>query len=1245
MTPVAHTFRVFVSSTFADLGYERNALQRHVFPRLRELAGRHGHRFQAVDLRWGVSDAASLDQRTMRICMGELERCQDTSPRPNFVLLLGDRYGWRPLPEVIPASEFDAIVAETDGPRQTLLATWYQLDDNAVPAERYLRARAGRFADPATWAREVEQPLRRVFDTVVPALCRDRDSARGFLAAATHQEIHAGALTVPNAREHVFAFFRDIANLEELRADIDRGGALYLDRDSTGAVDEGARCRLGHLRREVEERLGNANVFRYSDHWTGDSLTHRRVGSLPSDLDACLALLRPGFEPTTLCEAVWCRLGTIIATESQRSADQDPVEEEAAAHRRFRAQRARVLMGREPVLARIQAYLQGDVARPLGIFGSSGCGKSALLAGAVQAQSEGPNVASSVVVERFVGATPGSVDIRTLLAGLCREIDRAYGHRELTATGRSFGQLVDAFRGSLAHATAERPLRVFVDALDQLLPSDNAHHLAWLPAILPSHARIVVTTLPEVHDCLAALRRKLPPGQLVELGGLDKATGAQVLDTWLMEARRRLQPEQRAELLDKFSASGSPLFLQLAFEEARRWRSADGVPTYEGRRGLRSDVRGVIGDMLWRLERPEHHGGLMVRRSLGALAAARSGLNEAELLDLLSADPELFESVRATAHHELKEPRLPIILWSRLRSDLGPYLAEHSTSGGTLMAFYHRQLRETVEQRYRDEAASYHVALSDYFGLDGPHRGTVRSAWELPHQLTLAKRWPELERALTDLPFLEGKFRHGLGSDLLNDYRRLGLGRPPAKAAVRTPWRSEGTLGVACPGCQAWFPIGEELLGQLMHCPHCNQSLQLNAFALEAPWEASGPKREPPKAPPSEEILDGPLDEYCRFITRASHVLAEDPSRLVPLALEEPSTSPVMQAVRVSNQPARIAAVAPGGSASKVSACIKTILTGSSSWNGKCLFTPDGQAIAVCDWERGTIRLLDAWTGDPLEELEASNYIFLPDGRALAVEHSMPKNAYDRIRFELRDVGTRETWFGDRGEFVALSPDGAHIAVTDGGWHGGSVRIVEVASGRVVVRPDGGLTMSCAFSPDGRWLFMGNNDEESTVWDLRNRRIAAKLQVPAIAAVFSPDASMLVCISMFCGVLVAYEVGSWTGRRGPRIGDSADAVAFSADGELVAMTKMRGALSVKHLQSGATLLVPEDLSEGVVSSMFSPTDSRLLTVDRDGVARIWDTDLLERTTERPPLPGPPQLAASDEDDEEITEEMLPANGI
>ena len=57
------TFRVFVSSTFSDLKEERNALQRRVFPGLRELCMQHGCRFQAIDLRWGVREEAARDQQ------------------------------------------------------------------------------------------------------------------------------------------------------------------------------------------------------------------------------------------------------------------------------------------------------------------------------------------------------------------------------------------------------------------------------------------------------------------------------------------------------------------------------------------------------------------------------------------------------------------------------------------------------------------------------------------------------------------------------------------------------------------------------------------------------------------------------------------------------------------------------------------------------------------------------------------------------------------------------------------------------------------------------------------------------------------------------------------------------------------------------------------------------------------------------------------------------------------------------
>ena len=78
----SRTFRIFVSSTFADLKAERNALQERVWPKLRDLCMRHGCRFQAIDLRWGVSEEAALYQQALNICLEEIRRCQRVTPRP-----------------------------------------------------------------------------------------------------------------------------------------------------------------------------------------------------------------------------------------------------------------------------------------------------------------------------------------------------------------------------------------------------------------------------------------------------------------------------------------------------------------------------------------------------------------------------------------------------------------------------------------------------------------------------------------------------------------------------------------------------------------------------------------------------------------------------------------------------------------------------------------------------------------------------------------------------------------------------------------------------------------------------------------------------------------------------------------------------------------------------------------------------------------------------------------------------------
>ena len=167
MTTTSRIFRIFVSSTFSDLVAERNALQERVFPRLRDLCQQHGARFQAIDLRWGVSEEAALDQQTMKICLGEIARCQKVSPRPNFIILLGDRYGWRPLPYVIPADEFELLLPHLTPTEQTLAcwredeSGWYRRDDNAVPPEYILqpRGKGTRYEDYLAWESQIERPL------------------------------------------------------------------------------------------------------------------------------------------------------------------------------------------------------------------------------------------------------------------------------------------------------------------------------------------------------------------------------------------------------------------------------------------------------------------------------------------------------------------------------------------------------------------------------------------------------------------------------------------------------------------------------------------------------------------------------------------------------------------------------------------------------------------------------------------------------------------------------------------------------------------------------------------------------------------------------------------------------------------------------------------------------------------------------------------------------------------------------
>jgi hypothetical protein len=830
MPHATRTFRLFVSSTFSDLRAERDALQEHVFPALSRLCMAKGAVFQPIDLRWGVSDEAGLDQQTMVICLTELERCRNTGLKPYFLVLLGDRYGWQPLPPRIPAEEFAQILASTsDSSDLGLLMRWYERDDNAVPPLYCLKARerGGEFESRDAWDKE-EAALRRALrQGLEHARSRSaglpEESLRKYFTSATEQEIREGALAVPDAQEHVFCFVRGLSGLPDGVAPLpetDDGIAPlpkkdpargFRDYHDDGSPDEQAASALTALKECLRDTLGD-NYKTYQAEWVsggagrpGPSTGH--LGTLSPDADADPDKRVEGDLAGVLCRDVYDALATVIRRQLDTIAETTAeLEDHAVAE--FIEQRTKFFTGRASILDRVEAYLGASTEKPLALWGTSGSGKSTVIAKLAQTALGDGRSSKVNAIAKFIGATAGSSDGRAILQDVTSKIETLYG-AEQSPGGRSYEDLVQQFPEKLALARGGKPLYLFLDALDQLSDTNNARSLVWLPDRLPENVRIVVTTTP--GECLGTLQRKLDADHVVRLEPMTPEEGAELLDKWLSDAGRKLTVKQRTWVLQHFAGCPVPLYLRLAFEEARRWSSGAGVEL------LAPDTPGLIRQTFSRLAEPGQHGPKLVQAVLRNLAAARHGLSEEEMLGVLAWDDAYWgEFEKEDAYQELPASmkgsgqerwrrRIPVAVWVRLFEDLEPYLSVREEEGARVLAFYHRQLGEVAYLDYlaereasedaraavRDiesalhegtletgkvlavplsaEGRDRHRILAEYFRWaaggdpgDGGRSwadGTARGLAELPYHEAKAELWEEVSDTLTDFTFLEEKAR------------------------------------------------------------------------------------------------------------------------------------------------------------------------------------------------------------------------------------------------------------------------------------------------------------------------------------------------------------------------------------------------------------------------------------------------------------------------------------------------------
>lgn len=183
-------------------------------------------------MRWGVRDEATDDHQTVDLCNREINTCQRVSLGPNFVALIGDKYGFRPLPNRIKSKEFRELrrcLIELDVATDAL-DTWYKEDLNARPHEHLLQPISSvlknftnrnepdlQMLDQRIW-QAIQERLHELLligssRLVKQGRMTEKDQSLKYSISVTEREVIRGCLSIDDAKSHCLVYIRSIVDL------------------------------------------------------------------------------------------------------------------------------------------------------------------------------------------------------------------------------------------------------------------------------------------------------------------------------------------------------------------------------------------------------------------------------------------------------------------------------------------------------------------------------------------------------------------------------------------------------------------------------------------------------------------------------------------------------------------------------------------------------------------------------------------------------------------------------------------------------------------------------------------------------------------------------------------------------------------------------------------------------------------------------------------------------------------------
>ena len=251
-------------------------------------------------------------------------------------------------------------------------------------------------------------------------------------------------------------------------------------------------------------------------------------------------------------------------------------------------------------------------------------------------------------------------------------------------------------------------------------------------------------------------------------------------------------------------------------------------------------------------------------------------------------------------------------------------------------------------------------------------------------------------------------------------------------------------------------------------------------------------------------------------------------------------------------------------------------------------YSPDGKRIMVLDFH--AIQFFNAETYEPLGGIDiyVQSAAFSPDGKRIVATRFNTAEIWDSESLEPLGELTEHT--GHIQEAI-FSPDGKRIVTAS--WDN-TAKVWDAYSFKLrgTLKSHTGWVNSAAFSPDGKRIVTVSNDGTIRVWGADSGSLLKTIECHAFKAVYSSDGNRI--IAMYGTSLFIYEANNYILKENV-IGkdNSVVSAVFSPDGTRILTTSQSGTVQ-KWDSENFDLLGDAECYEST-SASYSPNGKRILT--------------------------------------------------